>query len=171
MMFKLFLLDGLLDLLGPLHHDLAQACEDPHHIKIVLLQGRWLRSCLGLASPLNEFLAVHYQLLLQLLDPLILNKSVVVFEQKRATIRLGAPILDLESLPLILEELVEHFPDNRRRGVLIDLEIADLDVSTAFCGPFDVQLFVPCLHIGLLLIHGTSSSTPSLLDPLRRRNG
>jgi hypothetical protein len=169
-MFKLFLLDGLLDLLGPLHHNLAEASEYAHHVKIVLLQGRWLRSCLGLASLLNEFLAVHDQLFLQLLDPLILNKSVV-FKQKGTAIWFGAPILDLLGLPLILEKLVEHFPDNRRRGVLIDLEIADLDVSTAFRGSFDIQLFVPRLHIGLLLVHGTSSSAPSLLDPLGRRNG
>lgn len=44
MMFKPFLLDGLLDLLGALHHDFTQASEDALHVKIILLQGRWFCS-------------------------------------------------------------------------------------------------------------------------------
>ena len=110
---------------------------------------------------------MHDQLFLQLLDPLILNKAFVVLKQKWATIRFGAPILDLKSLLLIFEELVEHFPDDCRSGVLIDLKIADFDVCAPSGGSFDVQLFVSCPQIRLLLVHRTSSGTPSLLlNPL-----
>jgi hypothetical protein len=111
---------------------------------------------------------VHDQLFLQQLDPLILNKTFFVFKQKWATIRFCAPILDLKSLLLVFEELVEHFPDYCRRGILIDLKIANFDVCTASGGSFGIQLFVPCPQIRLLLVHGTSPRTPSLLDPLGR---
>lgn len=167
-MLKLFLLDGLLYILGALHHHLTQTGEDALHIKIILLQGRWFCSGLGLASPLNEFLTVHDQLLLQMLDPLILNKTFVVLKQTWTTIRFSAPMLELKSLLLIFEELVEHFPDDCRRGVLIDLKIANFDVCAPSCGSFDIQLSVPCPQISLLLVHWTSSSSPSLLDSFGR---